>query len=520
MRSGGSVRIRFALIGALLAAGAAGEAAWAQPDPRYWDLEEVTAQLDAWALAYPHIFHREIIGHTLVDQEPIWAVKISDNAAQPEPEARVLIKAAMHGNEANGTNAIMFMLDRLLTRYGQSPYYTNMVDNLEMWFVPILNVDGFKICFSGGPNWSLWRKTKRDNNGDGQYTYPHDGVDPNRNWDYRWQEYAETNPSSLRYKGPYPWSEPEIVVMRDLILRERPVLVMDLHSPDVPSIGNKIWWVWYDPSNGQYSPDADIFQPISIALGNRCETETSGVYVNGSGPSYNELPKEQCWVYKNTGICAFLMEISLQYWWTGATVDTIAARTGRGLFYLMERALTGPGVKGIVSSAGSGAPLRAQVVVSQVHSPTIGPRLTEESFGQYWRLLLSGNYTVTASAPGHQPLTQSAYVGSGGWTTLNFALQPDPASGVEGDLSSPRLLWADAPLRGGGSVYFRLEEPGRVSLRLLDATGRRVATLLDGEVGAGVRAVPVGGSLPSGSYLLLLKADPGIRAAGRVVWIE
>lgn len=402
----------------------------AAPDPRYHDYDEVLAFFDTWASQYPSIFHREVIGYTLVGNEPIWAARISDNASVSEPEARVLYHAAVHSNEANGTNTIIYMMDRLLSRYGQQDYYTEMVDNLELWFVPTVNIDGSRIVFSDNPDWDWWRKTKRDNNDDGQYTFPMDGVDPNRNWDYRWAEYDSTAWESSRYKGPYPFSEPEVVAIRDLILRERPVILADLHSPDVPEIGRKIWWPWLDPESGQYGPDRYIYLPICETLGNRTETEVDGTYYDGDGPAYNTLPKEQCWVYANTGICALLMEISRQFWWTGAAVDTIAARAGRGLFYLPERALSGPGLTGIVTDSFTGAPVEAEIVVQQVHNPSIGPRLTEAAHGQYHRLLNSGSYTVTASADGYTSDTQSVSVTSANWATLDFALDPtEPPQG-------------------------------------------------------------------------------------------
>ena len=399
-------------------------ASFAAPDPRYHDYDEVLAFFDDWAAEYPDIFHREVIGYTLVGEEPIWAARISDNAAISESEPGIMIKAAIHANEINGVNTIIYMMDRLLTRYGQQSYYTDMVDNIEMWFVPILNVDGTRMVFAGGDHWDWWRKSKRDNNGDEQYTYPIDGVDMNRNWDYRWAEYDSTQWESSRYKGPYPWSEPEVVAMRDFILQERPVFLMDLHSPDVPTIGRKIWWPWYDPNYGTYGPDRYIYAPICTTLGNRTESEQNGVYYDGDGPCYNQLPKEQCWAYANTGICAFLMEISRQYWWTGATIDTIAARTGRGLFYLMERTLSGPGLTGTVTDSLTGLPLVAEVRVQQVHDPDIGPRLTEADHGRYDRLLNAGSYTVTVSADGYWSQTESIYVSGSGWTELDFKLYP------------------------------------------------------------------------------------------------
>ncbi len=508
------------LAGLFLAAGLGLVAvAGAQPDPRYYSYDEVLSLFNQWAIQYPNIFHREIIGYTLVGNEPIWAAKISDNAAVHEAEARVVFHAAQHSNEANGVNAIVFMMSRLLTRYGQQSYYTQMVNNLEIWFVPVFNLDGYRMVFAGGYDWDWWRKTKRDNDGNGLYTFPEDGVDANRNWDFTWAEYDSSDYESSRYKGPYPFSEPEVVAIRDLILRERPVFVMDLHSPDLPGIGNKIWWCWLDPVTNLYGPDDDIYQPICQTLASRSQTETNGVYYNGNGASYNNTPKEQCWVYARTGICIFVMEISMQFWWTGAIVDTIAQRVGRGNFYLMERAQSGPGLTGVVTDALSGAPLQAEVVVAQVNDPDIGPRMSEAFHGQYWRLLVAGNYTVTFSAEDHYAQTRSVYVGASGWTTLNVQLQPDPAAVDPEEERALRIVWADTPLRPGSSVHFRLERDADVSLRLLDVTGRTVRTLLDDHLAPGVRSIGLKPGLPSGGYLLLLRTDDA-RVAKKIVVVE
>ncbi len=478
------------------------------PDPRYWNYDEILAKLAQWETQYPSIFHREIIGYTGEFHEAIWAVKISDNAATREPEARVMIAAAIHANESNGVGAIMHLMDRLLTRYGQVPYYTQMVDNLEMWFVPVINVDGYRYVFQGGAHWDMWRKSMRDNNGDHLYTYPIDGVDCNRNWDYMWAQYDSTQWSSLRYKGPYPWSEACVAAYRDLILRELPVICQNLHSPDIPSIGNKNWYCWYDPVTFQNGPDVNIYRPISTALGNRTQTENNGVYVNGNVASYNNTPKEQCWIYANTGICTFVMEISLQYWWTGATVDTIAARFGRGQLYLMERTLSGPGLTGFVTSTYSGRPVEAEIVVQQVHSPSIGPRMTDDQHGRYWRLLNAGSYTVTASAEGFFSQTRSVYVSASGWTQLDFQLQPDPTSSVEEQEPRERRLWFDSPMRSNRRIHYRLAETGELTLDVVDISGRVIAQLCAGRMPAGDHVVMLERGLPAGTYFVRLSAGP------------
>jgi hypothetical protein len=474
-------------------------------DSRYYTYDEIMALFDQWAALYPQIFHREIIGYTDVGNEPIWAAKISDRASQHDPEARLLFSAAQHANEPNGTGAIMLMMDRLLSNYGLGGTYQDMVDNLEFWFVPIVNIEGHRITFSDDPYWQVWRKTQRDNDGNGQVQYPVDGVDPNRNWDFRWEECTETSYSSSRYKGPYPFSESCIVALRDLILRERPLFVTDLHSPDQAGMGNKIWWCWWSNESGP-GIDADIYSPICQALASRCQTEVDGVYVNGTVASYNTLPKEQCWVYANTGICTYLYEISNQLWWTGAMVDTVAHRAGRGLFYLGERAMDGPGLKGRVTSAYGGEPLVAEVVVQQVHDATIGPRMTEQFQGRYWRLLNAGSYTVTVSAPDHFPQTQAIYVGASGWTALNFQLTRDPAGIAQVEPTGIGRLWCDVPLTPGGMIHFELPREAEVSLSLVDTAGRQVQELASGYFLPGVRSYNVNRNLPCGSYLLRLRS--------------
>ena len=53
-----------------------------------------------------------------------------------------------------------------------------LLQSTELWFVPIMNPDGYQYTFT---NERLWRKNLRDNDGDGQTTN-NDGVDPNRNY--------------------------------------------------------------------------------------------------------------------------------------------------------------------------------------------------------------------------------------------------------------------------------------------------------------------------------------------------
>ena len=75
----------------------------------------------------------------------------------------------------------------------------------ELWFVPIVNPDGYDYTFTA-PATRLWRKNLRDNNGDGAITNV-DGVDTNRNWPTKWNydlEGASDDPTSETFHGSRP----------------------------------------------------------------------------------------------------------------------------------------------------------------------------------------------------------------------------------------------------------------------------------------------------------------------------
>jgi hypothetical protein len=172
-----------------------------------------------------------------------------------------------------------------------------------------------------------------------------------------------------------------------------------------------------------------------------------------------------------------------------------------------------------VTDALTGAPLEAQIVVSQVHSPLIGPRMTDQFNGKYWRLLNAGSYSVTATAEDHYGSAHAIYVNASGWTTLDFQLQPDPAGVDPGSDTALRLVWADTPLQPGRFIHYRVDRSEEVGLWLLDLNGRRVRTLVDERQEPGVRSIGYKDGLPAGGYLLLLRTGD-TQTARKVVVVE
>jgi carboxypeptidase T len=175
----------------------------------FYTLAEVIQQLDSMHLLYPSLISaRDSVG-TSVEGRTIWAVKISDNPGLHEPgEPEVLYTALHHAREPQGMMSLLYSMWWLLQNYGSDPEAGYLVNNREMWFIPVMNVDGYYYNQTTNPSGGgMWRKNRRNNVG----SY---GIDLNRNYGpvYMWNAPnggSSTSPSSDTYRGPSAFSEPE-----------------------------------------------------------------------------------------------------------------------------------------------------------------------------------------------------------------------------------------------------------------------------------------------------------------------
>ncbi len=175
----------------------------------YYTFAEMIQQLDSMRLLYPGLITvRDSIGTTR-ENRALWAVKISDNPSVNEAEPEVLYTGVHHAREPEGMMSILYYMWWLLQGYGTNAEATYLVNNRQMWFIPVQNPDGYVYNQTTNPGGGgLWRKNRRTN-GDGTF-----GVDPNRNYGptYMWNANnggSSTSTSSDTYRGPTAFSEPE-----------------------------------------------------------------------------------------------------------------------------------------------------------------------------------------------------------------------------------------------------------------------------------------------------------------------
>jgi murein tripeptide amidase MpaA len=190
-------------------------------------LEELMAQ----AAEHPDIAEFRVIGET-VQGQPIGAVRVTQNVqkAKDGKKPTTVYVAAQHAREWITPEMVRRLLDLYLTRYGTDDRITDLVEDTELWFVPVANPDGYDFTFQEGQR--LWRKNLRNNDDNPAITVG-DGVDLNRNSATRWgydNEGSSPNPASETYRGPSPASEPETRALDELFGHITPQFMINYHS--------------------------------------------------------------------------------------------------------------------------------------------------------------------------------------------------------------------------------------------------------------------------------------------------
>ncbi len=196
----------------------------------YYTPTEMVAKLDEISMTYPTIAANKVNIGTTYEGRSIYMLKISDNPNTDESatEPAVYYDAMHHAREPLSMMTTMYYMFWLVDNYGSDPEATHIVNNRELFFVPIVNVDGYEYNISTNPNGGgFWRKNRRPDLGGSGCV----GTDPNRNYGADWGgPGASTNPCSDTYRGTGAFSEPCTQAVRDLLLSINPVMAFSNHS--------------------------------------------------------------------------------------------------------------------------------------------------------------------------------------------------------------------------------------------------------------------------------------------------
>ncbi|KAM7351090.1 zinc carboxypeptidase-like [Cochliomyia hominivorax] len=180
------------------------EMSWTQ----YHDLPVIYKWLQKIKSDNPLLVKSYVIGESY-EGRPIRAVKIS---SKPGNKA-IFIESNIHAIEWISSATTTCFIDKLLK--SQEPNVTNLLENYDWLFVPVLNTDGFEYSHNVE---RLWRKNRRPT-GFYNASGPCYGIDMNRNFGYKWGKsgWNFDVPCDHWYGGAESDSEPEVIALENFI---------------------------------------------------------------------------------------------------------------------------------------------------------------------------------------------------------------------------------------------------------------------------------------------------------------
>ncbi len=237
----------------------------------------------------------------------IWAIKVSDDVKKEQDEPSVLIEANIHAREWSSHQVATYYLWKLVEDYGSNETITWLVNNRQIYVIPMVNPDGY--IYDGNGDLSQaenWRKNRNASTPTSSV-----GVDLNRNWDIAWNEGVD-DPTSNTYHGEAPFSEKETDSIRDFILSK------DIDSyNDIHSYAGTLLIPWAHTTNSSvhdswYRDMADDMTSLTSLLGDNSQHYSYGqpdeeIGYTAPGGAYD-------WVYEETGAIGLSYEI-----YTGAS---------------------------------------------------------------------------------------------------------------------------------------------------------------------------------------------------------
>lgn len=213
---------------------------------------EIINKLDSLRIQYPTLVSvKWSIGSTY-EGRSMWTVRITKNPDAPTGRPEVWLNGVTHAREPLGMENVLYYVYWLVENYNIDPIATYILNNREIYWTPIINVDGYYYNETTNPNGGgQWRKNRSPQGSS-------IGVDLNRNFG-TWNFWNSTNggsstvQSSDTYRGPMPFSEVETQNFRTFLNSRNFKVGLDYHT-----YGNYLIkpYAWCDPTP---TPDDYVF---------------------------------------------------------------------------------------------------------------------------------------------------------------------------------------------------------------------------------------------------------------------
>ncbi len=342
---------------------------------------------------FPGITYLEPAGNS-VEGRNIWALSISDNPRVAEPEPKVRLTGAIHGNENATTEVLVRFIDYILNEYTNgNQNIRQLINNTYIVIIPMMNPDGVAL--------------------DSRYNANY--VDLNRNFDIEWtpdifhgsSAFSEEESRSIRDYSDYIVFHSSLTFHTGAVIVNMPFDYASEHNGgDIPKEQALV-----DFLAQEYTTSGRFLETPGLLSGSLVADGT----ING-GDWYIINGSLQDWCYISTGCIDLTVEISNNRPSTNEEIDELFELNRDSIIAFIKA--SGTGVYGKVTDS-TGNPLKAKITMDGINTDTDIITYSDD-FGYYHRLLLPGDYTIIYNLNGYTEHTETITI-----TDTSSALRRD-----------------------------------------------------------------------------------------------
>ncbi|XP_008301265.1 carboxypeptidase B [Stegastes partitus] len=189
---------------------------------KYNTLSTIESWINTVSTSNANLISKQIIGKSY-EGRSMHLLKLGKKSSSQKPA--IFLDCGIHAREWISPAFCQWFVNEALTTYGSDSQMTSLLDQMDVFVLPVFNVDGYDYTHKSD---RMWRKTRSRKSGSSCV-----GADPNRNFDAGWCTLgASSYPCSDTYCGASPESEIEVKNVANFIRANKSIIkaYLTIHS--------------------------------------------------------------------------------------------------------------------------------------------------------------------------------------------------------------------------------------------------------------------------------------------------